>query len=353
MEKLKADIASTAKKAGMDTELDLVSELSVRVSNIFINFLYMFPINLSSLFNQREPPPIVEWWDVQLTGPDGAYEDFSLESEHTSNAITNLVQHPIPIQPPAELGLPPPKPLMLTKKERKKLRRQRRQEAQKEKRDKIRLGLIPPEQPKVKISNLMRVLGTAAVQDPTQIEAAVRAQMRARVEKHEKYIAENKLTKEQKRERRRLKLIENTHIFIEVAVFRITDLSRPSHRFKVNINASQNNLSGMAFLHPGSNLVVVEGGFRGIKQYKKLMLRRINWTEVADEEVDEDGEDNNNSSAQKEPNRCDLVWEGKIKKRLFQGFKVQQCPTEREIKEILDKAGCVHYWTAAKNLTIE
>lgn len=37
----------------------------------------------------------------------------------------------------------------------------------------------------VKLTNLMRVLGTDAIQDPTKMEAAVRAQMAARVKKHE------------------------------------------------------------------------------------------------------------------------------------------------------------------------
>lgn len=61
----------------------------------------------------------------------------------------------------------------LTKKERKKLRRQNRREALKEKAEKIRLGLDKPPEPKLKISNLMRVLGTDAIQDPTKMEAQV------------------------------------------------------------------------------------------------------------------------------------------------------------------------------------
>ena len=41
--------------------------------------------------------------------------------------------------------------VMLTKKERKKLRRQTRLEAQKDENEKIRLGLIPPPEPKGEI----------------------------------------------------------------------------------------------------------------------------------------------------------------------------------------------------------
>lgn len=40
-------------------------------------------------------------------------------------------------------------PMFLTKKEQKKMRRQNRREAWKEKQDKIRLGLVLPDEPKV------------------------------------------------------------------------------------------------------------------------------------------------------------------------------------------------------------
>ncbi|KAJ3349413.1 hypothetical protein HDU83_000569 [Entophlyctis luteolus] len=328
LEKLKADIAANVKKAGMTVELDLVSDLCVR----------------------REPPPAVEWWDAPLLGPDAPYEVFSLDSAHVQAQVTNLLQHPIPIQPPAELGPPPPKPLMLTKREQKKLRRQKRLEAQKEKQDKIRIGLLPPDQPKVKISNLMRVLGTEAVQDPTKIEAVVRQQMRARQLQHQKYIAEHKLTKEQRRERTRLKYIENTHVIVEAAVFKINRLDKPQHRFKVEVNATQLFLSGVALLYSGSNLVIVEGGNRGIKQYKKLMLRRIDWSETADDEDDEDNEEK--ELPEEAPNSCVMIWEGKVKKRMFTGFKVVQCATERDVKDALERAGASHYWDAAKHFSV-
>lgn len=53
-------------------------------------------------------------------------------------------------------------PVFLTKKERKKLRRQNRREAFKEQ-EKIRLGLEPSPEPKLRISNFIRVSGTEAV----------------------------------------------------------------------------------------------------------------------------------------------------------------------------------------------
>ena len=64
--------------------------------------------------------------------------------------------------------------------ERKKIRTQKRMEREKEKQELIRQGLLDPPKPKVKLSNLMRVLGTEAVMDPSAMEKQVREQMAER-----------------------------------------------------------------------------------------------------------------------------------------------------------------------------
>ena len=53
-------------------------------------------------------------------------------------------------------------------------------EREKEKQELIRQGLLDPPKPKVKLSNLMRVLGTEAVLDPSAMEKQVREQMAER-----------------------------------------------------------------------------------------------------------------------------------------------------------------------------
>ncbi|KAF9945978.1 hypothetical protein BGZ72_000797, partial [Mortierella alpina] len=117
----------------------------------------------------------VEWWDAAFL-PNKTYDDISkghAKIETEDSLITHYIQHPVPIEPPneaAHAASAKPRPLMLTTKERKKLRRQRRRELLKEKQDKIRLGLLPPDAPKVKLANMMRVLGQEAVLNPTEIE---------------------------------------------------------------------------------------------------------------------------------------------------------------------------------------
>lgn len=202
LEELKKKIAETVKKTGMESELELVSDQAIR----------------------REPPPVVEWWDIPLLRAPN-YEDLTTDNvrvdpEAEDVIITSYVQHPVAVPPPLGEAAPAPKPLMMTKKERKKLRRQNRQARLKEKQDKIRMGLLPPDPPKVRIANLMRVLGTEAVQDPTKIEAEVRRQMMARQTAHKKHNDEKKLTSEQRKEKRLKKLIGTSDTTI-VAVFRL------------------------------------------------------------------------------------------------------------------------------------
>ena len=101
---------------------------------------------------QRDAPPDSEWWDAALL-PNKSYEDISLpfsslNIRNDDSPITIYIQHPIPIPAPGEKNKVALKPLMLTKKEQKKMRKQRRQAELQDKRDRIRMGLIPPDAPK-------------------------------------------------------------------------------------------------------------------------------------------------------------------------------------------------------------
>jgi U4/U6 small nuclear ribonucleoprotein PRP3 len=199
VQKLKEEIEERARKAGMDRELELVSNNAIR----------------------NDPPPAIEWWDAKLV-PNDTYVGFDIN--HSSGLINNLIQHPVPIEPPGEGPVPAPRPLMLTEKERKKLRRQNRLEAQREKQDKIRLGLLPPDQPKITKTNFMRVLGQEAILAPSMVEAEMAKQVKERQEKHKALIEASKLTDEERRQKKDAKLREDTSNLVHVAVFKYVPL---------------------------------------------------------------------------------------------------------------------------------
>ncbi|KAG6876623.1 hypothetical protein C0992_012223 [Termitomyces sp. T32_za158] len=332
LEALKQRIAESARKAGLDTE----------------------------------------WWDVSLL-PNKKYDDIErglLNILTPDSPITIYIQHPIPIPAPGTKNQIELKPLMLTKKEQKKMRRLRRAQEHQDKNDRIRMGLLPPDPPKVGLKNLMKVLTSDAVQDPTRVEARVRREVAQRKHTHEKMNSERKLTDEQRREKKEAKKAEQEKRGIFGACFKVNVLSDPAHQFKVRKNAEQLSLTGVTIFNPQFSMVYVEGSNKAIKTYKRLMLHRVAWTEAArprgaeDVELEEpDGDADGGAStsavaAQKgeegeggpllEDNQCFLVWEGQLRDRAFSNFKGKSCPTDRDAKEVLGEK-LKGYWDQAKN----
>jgi len=230
------------------------------------------------------------------------------------------------------------------------MRRTNRREAWKDKQEKIRLGLEPAPQAKVRISNLMRVLGTEAVQDPTKIEAHVREQMAKRLQTHQEANAARKLTAEQKREKKEKKLQEDNPSGVHVAIYRIKDLSNLSKKFKVETNAKQYFMTGCAVLFKDVNVVVVEGGPKQQKKYRRLMMNRIRWDE---DNVKIKNDPTGGGSSQPETrNSCALVWEGTTKQRNFGDMIFKLCTPEVMARDHFRKHGVEHYWDLAYSAAV-
>lgn len=358
MEALKKRIQESAKKAGME-------ELSAEERAL-----------------RRNPPPEVEWWDQALL-PDKTYKsievvfgkgkakerELGLLIEGEGSPIDIYIQHPIPIPAPSDKIKVEAKGVMLTKKEMKKMRRQRRLADQEDKRDKIKMGLLPPDPPKVKLSNLMRVLTSEAVADPTKVEARVRREVAARKDIHEKQNLENQLTPEQRKAKLEEQKEKDASKGIYTLVFKIRHLVSPSHKFKVRKNALQFGLTGLAIFEKNFALVVVEGGHKSIKAYRRLMTVRIDWTDPGRPKADDTLGDlldldpgtsstNNGKDISKDQeeigkidwneNYCKIIFEGPVRESHFRfGFKAHYCDHESGAKEALGPK-LASFWDLAK-----
>ncbi|XP_046396426.1 U4/U6 small nuclear ribonucleoprotein Prp3 [Ischnura elegans] len=282
--------------------------------------------------------PDSEWWDSVILRPDcDKYEEINGKIGIRPEGVTNLVEHPTQMRPPTDPLKPVYMPVFLTKKERKKLRRQNRREAWKEEQEKIRLGLEPPPEPKLRMSNLMRVLGTEAVADPTKIEGQVREQMAKRLAAHREANAARALTAQQKKDKRARKIQEDVSLGVNVAIYRVKDLTNPAKKFKVEANAKQLTMTGCVVLFRDCNVIAVEGGLKQQKHYKRLMLHRIKWEEDMTKDLE----------GKETPNKCHLVWEGFTKQRNFGELKFKVCPTEKVAREHFKKHSVEHYWDLA------
>jgi len=172
--------------------------------------------------------------------------------------------------------------------------------------------------------------------------------MGARQQRHNQRNEERKLTPEQRKAKKRRKLFEDTSLMTNVGVFRVgaNELADPKKKYKVDINASQNHLSGCVLLSPKFNVIVVEGGPKSIRRYKKLMLRRIKWNQPPEGQEEEKREEVN-----KEDN-CYLVWEGVVLKPSFRNFRFEPAPTEAAARKVLAERGVVHYYDMCKNFDV-
>lgn len=130
------------------------------------------------------------------------------------------------------------------------------------------------------------------------------------------------------------------------------------------------NLTGLCIFNPGFSMIYVEGAEKFVRQYKRLMLYRVAWTEAArprgGEEVEiEEGDKEGGTEgkgkekvevanaegkgvASLEDNACYLVWEGLLRERAFSSFKPRSCPTDGAAKEALGPK-LAGYWDMTKN----
>lgn len=283
-------------------------------------------------------PPRVEWWDrpylrVRLYQElKDKKPEFVLDSEEAPVSV--YIQHPVPIPAPWEQISVEDKPMFLTKKEKKRVRRNERQAQHKEKQDRIKLGLDPPPPPKVKLSNLMNVLTNEAIKDPTGVELRVRKEVEDRLEKHLRENEARKLTPEQRHEKIKDKHASDLQQGFFTTVYRVETLEDPQHFFKVDINAKQLELFGIVLINPRFNLVIVEGGAKSIKFYKKLMTQRIKWAESS-------------SNIDVGKNKCTVVWEGQLSELLFRKWSPMYTQDDEEAYKILNKFGRENYWREA------
>lgn len=295
---------------------------------------------------RREPIPDVEWWDIPFLagGDDGEKKKYT---EVNVEKITPYVEHPIPIKITTEKEVPEAPMMHLTPKERKKLRRLKRQERTQEIRDKIKMGILQPPPPKVKMSNLMRVLGDEALADPSAVERKVRQQVEQRRKEHEQRNEARKLPAEERKAKKKQKWMAEQEPTTQVLAFKIKDLTNKRHLFKIDMNAQQFHLTGCCITCPGvANIVIIEGGPRAVKRYRKLMMRRIKWSEdqTKDDDDGDDSDDDDNVTAPKLHDHCVLVWDGVVKQRNFKNWKVTHARTEQEARKLLADRGAEHYW---------
>ena len=166
--------------------------------------------------------------------------------------------------------------------EARKIKREKKLAIQKAIQEKIKYGLVPPPEPKLKLSNFMSVLKEEAIQDPTKVELIVRKAIQKRDKKHQKHNLKRKAAKLSNREKRRRKSLRDIEKKAFLSVYRIDDLTNFENQYKINSNARKFFLKGFCivpakFLKDLSGVVLTIAGEKFTKKFEKLLTKRIKW----------------------------------------------------------------------------
>lgn len=334
LEALQKRIAATTAKTGIADAAKLASLTTAKV--------------VDKKLTAEEEVPEIEWWDKLLLR-NKSYDDImrtNAQPEDLFEGITNLVEHPPLKKPPGPDSKNVQVPIFLTKKERKKLRRQNRKNVELEKQEKIKLGLLPKPEPKLKRSNVMYALGNEAIVNPSAAEKMVRDQEEKRKQAHIEHNDAKKLTLEEKRAKKLRKVQEDLSATgTWVTVYRVLSMENQSFIFKVTQNARQLTMTGVLVKHKDINMVVVEGGPKQQRKFKHLMIDRIKWEE-------DPITSKNLSPSEITRNKCILIWEGRINRRSFRGFKVEQMSDGAEVRKFFQQHHVEQYWDLAFKTSI-
>ena len=240
----------------------------------------------------------------------------------------------------------------LTLKEKKKLLHQKRMRIANDEREQIKLGLKQPKKPKIKEKNKLNLLKEKFI-SPTEIDLYVKKQYEIRKKKMLEENEKRKLTKEQKKEKIKKKFEKDLKDGTYASLFKVKFLTSDKNRFKIDKNSQQLYLTGLCLMNREnalSNLIYVEGGYKAIQRFKKLVLRRIKWNETEKNLINE--YNNNYKNIGNNLNNifenCKLIWEGSIKKRNCVNWKMREIKSEQDAISILKEKNLEYIWNMIK-----
>lgn len=349
LEALQKKIAATAARTGIADAAKLATLTTNKVIETKTNTLAKL---------EEEEVPEIEWWDKPILGNKSTLDQImprlvqqNVRPEEIFHGITNLIEHPPIKRPPGPDTTIAQVPIFLTKKERKKLRRQNRKNLELEKQEKIKLGLLPKPEPKLKRSNIMYALGDEAITNPSLAEKMVREQEEKRLQAHLDHNQSKKVSFKEKKMKKINKIQEDLRVNgIWVALYRVINFDNRAPKPKIieKTAKQQPTMTGVLILYKDINLAVVEGASSQQKEFKRLMLRARNQKEKQDPlVVTEDGSDDAG-----DVNRCFLVWEGQVSERAFKFFEVKQVKDELEARKYFRDFNVEHYWDLAFKMSI-
>ncbi|QLG74904.1 hypothetical protein HG535_0H02310 [Zygotorulaspora mrakii] len=283
----------------------------------------------------RKEVPKVEWWDEAYLDDDmkikekyvnQEIEDNESDDDEKYGPSIQYVHHPVPIKVDTNKEIIAK--VLLTKDEQKKIRRNKRKMLREEKETRIKLGLDPKPEPKVKLSNMMSVYeNDANIVDPTKWEQAVKEQVALRKRKH---LEENSKRHDEAKQKAKSEDSQNGGSDDICQVFWFKRLTNPKLRYKINMNSKQLSLRGTCLRigEQGPGIMVIVGREKSCKFFKKLVTRRVTWDDAYEDKT-------TNTIVDMTGNYCKQIWEGYLDNCRFPRWFMKVCEDETDFSNTL------------------
>ena len=239
-----------------------------------------------------------------------------------------------------------------------------------------------------------------ALGSPTELYQKAFKQIQERVLNHIQQNIANMLTPEQRRDKRLHKIIaeqqsiDEGQAAITMRIYRVGTLNSPLNRKNIILNAKQQRLTGVMLLCKDvGNIVILEGGPRGLKKLDHMILSRLKYENTGNigihvleklqeqsanhDDMSDDGDagnDNNDNNQDHNENNKEskkqlalpefistidptfgrsphndalLVWCGNFKQRYFEDFHIKKANSSFHLKNILKKFGLENVYDAS------
>merc|ERR1712118_328299 len=183
-----------------------------------------------------------------------------------------------------------------------------------------------------------RVLGDEHAEDPTRIEREIRKNAAKRQRAHDDRNLARKLIPFEIKEKKERKLFKNDE-FTYVSIYRITCFKHLQNKYKIEVNAIENQLTGVCLMTHKMALVIVEGCSRSQNRFNKLMIRRINWNLYV---LNDFGIETNETFSE-----CFFMWCGTVRVPNFDRFRLFRDISEILAKNFLRNHNVEYYWDFA------
>ena len=268
-----------------------------------------------------------EWWDQAYIANKNRLREFltnvnsikqeRIDEEFIQEPETTLIMYP-------------------TEEEKKKNKKKKKMEKQREEQEKIKYGLLPAPEDKLRLKNLPKLMEANPDANPTLLEKQIRDQMEKRKKDHEEHNEKRRLTKDKKIEKVLRKVKRDVSKGIRLVFLVVNGQISFKDQFKLKNFVEKYYIHGFRINLDKVNIFAIESGYG----YSNKLIKQIRKYTTKNEE--EKGEDNLSAllgslgivTHENKKETVEILWEGKLEDHKIKRWTNLNPKTDKDVRDL-------------------